>query len=195
MHSVPGPTPRTGVLIPIRAFSSGMVRLAPVLDDRRRSELAMTMAERVLDAAGTLPVFVVTRAPDVQEWAKARDVDVIDDPGTGLIDAVAAGYTWLGDNGFSRVIVAHADLPRAQSGSLVPFSAFDPDVVAIVPCHRNDGTPVMSLPAGLAFAFAYGPDSARRHADTARRAGLTVRIVRDPHLGYDVDIPEDLLTP
>ena len=31
-----------------------------------------------------------------------------------------------------------------------------------------------------------------RHAQIARDLGLTVEIVRDPDLGYDLDLPEDL---
>jgi 2-phospho-L-lactate guanylyltransferase (CobY/MobA/RfbA family) len=62
----------------------------------------------------------------------------------------------------------------------------------IVPDHRDDGTPVLSLPTAAPFTFAYGPDSAARHANEARRRSLTVRIVRDPALGFDVDLAVDL---
>jgi 2-phospho-L-lactate guanylyltransferase (CobY/MobA/RfbA family) len=62
----------------------------------------------------------------------------------------------------------------------------------IVPDHRDDGTPVLSLPTAVQFTFAYGPDSAARHADEARRRALTVRIVRDPALGFDIDLAVDL---
>jgi 2-phospho-L-lactate guanylyltransferase len=61
-----------------------------------------------------------------------------------------------------------------------------------VPCHRDDGTNVVSLPAGSPFRFGYGPGSFRRHAAEARRLGLAVRVVRDPELAFDVDLPEDL---
>ncbi len=42
------------------------------------------------------------------------------------------------------------------------------------------------------FAFAYGPGSFRRHAAEARRLGLGLRVVRDPDLAFDVDVPADL---
>jgi len=32
----------------------------------------------------------------------------------------------------------------------------------------------------------------RRHAEEARRLGLGLRVVRDPDLAFDVDLPEDL---
>ena len=90
------------------------------------------------------------------------------------------------------MIVAHADLPHARPGALERFATIAPGIVTIVPCHRDDGTPVLSVPAGAGFAFAYGPGSARRHAAIARGLGLAVHIVRDPELGFDVDVPADL---
>ena len=67
-------------------------------------------------------------------------------------------------------------------------------VVTAVPCHRDDGTPVLALPtAATGFVFAYGPGSFRRHAAAARAVGLAFRVRRDGRLGRDVDAPEDLV--
>jgi 2-phospho-L-lactate guanylyltransferase len=94
--------------------------------------------------------------------------------------------------GRRRVVVAHADLPHARPGALMRFAVSGPDIVSIVPCHRDDGTPVLAVPTAIHFPFAYGPGSARRHAAAARALGLAVHVVRDPELGYDVDVPADL---
>jgi 2-phospho-L-lactate guanylyltransferase len=117
---------------------------------------------------------------------------VIDDPGT-LDAAVAAGVAWCAGHGLVRAVVAHADLPRAPAGGLVRLAGDDArPIVDLVPCHRDDGTPVLSVPIPSRFRFAYGPGSFRRHAANARAAGLGVRVVRDPLLGFDVDLPADL---
>jgi len=87
----------------------------------------------------------------------------------------------------------HADLPRAPVGSLARFAADgDRPIVTIVPCHRDDGTPVLSVPVRSSFSLAYGPGSFRRHAAAGHAAGLAVRVVRDAALGFDVDLPADL---
>ena len=65
-------------------------------------------------------------------------------------------------------------------------------VVALVPCHRDDGTNVLSVPTSADFVFAYGPGSFQRHLAEADRLGLEARIVRDPDLMVDVDVPDDL---
>lgn len=192
MPPVPGQPERAGVVIPVRAFAAGKARLAGVLDDATRADLGRALADRVAAAAGRLPVVVVSSAPEVHDWAADLGLVRIDDPGTGLDAAVAAGRDHLAGEGCTRVVIAHADLPRARPGALERFAVDAPGRVTLVPCHRDDGTPVLALPTTVPFAFAYGPDSFRAHVRAARAAGLAVRVVRDPDLGYDVDVPADL---
>ncbi|MGZ4675633.1 MAG: 2-phospho-L-lactate guanylyltransferase [Acidimicrobiia bacterium] len=185
-------THSAGVVIPIRAFRSGKARLASALDDDARADLARMMADRVVDAAGALPVLIVSSAAEVRAWAAERGLGRVDDPGRGLDGAAAAGLRHLAERGAVRVVVAHADLPWARPGALERFSGEPSHLVSMVPCHRDDGTPVLSVPVVASFTFAYGSGSFRRHAATARALGLAVRVVRDPELGHDVDIPDDL---
>lgn len=181
-----------GVVIPIRAFSLGKARLAETLDAHDRATLARWMADRVLRAADGLATVVVSSAPEVRTWAHRHEIAAVDDPG-GLDRAAAAGIAWCASRGLERAVVAHADLPRAPEAGLRRYAEDSArPIVTLVPCHRDDGTPVLSVPVGTAFPFAYGPGSFRRHAATARRLGLAVRVVRDPELGFDVDVPADL---
>jgi 2-phospho-L-lactate guanylyltransferase len=179
-----------GVVIPIRAFAGGMARLAGRLDGGARADLARRCAYSVATAAGAYLTVVVSSAPDVREWARARGLPLIDDPGT-LDAAAAGGVAWLAARGCGRAVVAHADLPRARSLDTVAGGGSKP-VVTLVPDHREDGTPVLSIPVEAGFRFAYGPGSFRRHQDEARRLGLRVRVVRDADLGFDIDEPDDL---
>ena len=181
-----------GVVIPIRAFTLGKARLAETLDAQERAELAQRMADRVLRAADGLATVVVSSAPEVCAWARSHAVAVVDDPG-GLDRAATAGVEWCALRGLARAVVAHADLPLAPEGGLRRYAEDSTrPIVTIVPCHRGDGTPVLSVPVATTFPFAYGPGSFRRHVQIARRLGLAVRVVRDPDLGFDVDVPADL---
>ncbi len=190
MHRNSGRGPRAGVVLPIRSFLLGKARLASDLDDAARAELGRHLADRVADAAAPYPTVVVTSAPEVRAWADERHCAVLDDPGS--LDAAAQlGYERLGTSGVDRVLVVHADLARARSLERLADDGARP-VAALVPCHRDDGTNVLALPAGTGFQFAYGPGSFRRHGAEARRLGLALRVVRDPDLAFDVDVPEDL---
>ena len=182
-----------GVVIPIRAFALGNVRLADALDDTERAELARRMAERVLAAAAPMPVVVVSSAPEVTRWAVDNGAEVLTDPGD-LNRAASAGIAFWRERGFARAIVAHADLPRVAPGALLPLAAdAGRPIVTLVPCHRDDGTPVLSVPTDVDFDPSYGPGSFRRHTLAARDAGLGARVLRDAELGFDIDVPADLL--
>jgi 2-phospho-L-lactate guanylyltransferase len=178
------------VVVPIRAFALGKARLAGTLDAAARAALGRRLAARVADAARGLPTVVVSSDAEVGAWAEARGVLVVADPGS-LDGAAAAGRECLAAIGCTRVVIAHADLALVRSFERVLRDGSTP-VVAIVPCHRDDGTPVLSLPTAVPFRFGYGPGSFRRHVAEARRLGLGTRVVRDHELAFDVDVPDDL---
>ena len=189
-----GTAPRRdyGVAVPVRTFRLGNTRLAEGLDPAARADLARALATRVVHAAGDAPVVVVSSAPEVVDWAEAIGAHVVADPGS-LDGAAGAGVAALARLGCRRAVVAHADLPFVTSFTSVVHDAGRPTAV-VVPCHRDDGTPVLSLPAVLdgPFVFTYGPGSFRRHVAAAHRAGLAVRVVRDPALAFDVDTVDDI---
>jgi 2-phospho-L-lactate guanylyltransferase len=179
-----------GVVVPIRAFALGKVRLADHLTADARAALAVRLAECVVTAAEDLPVLIVSSDDDVRHWAAARALRVIDDPGS-LDGAAMIGRAWFAAAGAARVVIAHADLPRVTTFRRVAGDGALP-IVTLVPCHRDDGTPVLSLPAQGPFTFRYGSGSFREHAAEARRRGLAVRVVRDRDLAFDVDTADDL---
>lgn len=179
---------RAAVLVPIKAFSQAKKRLAAVLSPEGRSSLARQMAAHVVAAARPLPVFVVCDDPEVAQWATAHGAEVLLAPGLGLNGAVNTAFSNLGEQGWQRLIVAHGDLPFASSLSWLA----EIDGIALVPDRRQDGTNVISLPAGCGFRFAYGTGSFARHQREAERTGLTWRVVYDHRLAWDVDIPADI---
>ena len=177
------------VLVPVKAFSHAKARLAPALGPAARAQLARSMAERVVAAAGALPVAVVCDDPEVAAWATGVGALVLPEPGRGLNAAVEAGVARLGTLGVEFVVVAHADLPYATDlGWVAGFAG-----VTLVPDRHDDGTNVAGLPVGSGFRFAYGPGSFARHVAEAGRLGLPLRVAREAGLGWDVDHPGDLV--
>jgi len=85
----------------------------------------------------------------------------------------------------------HADLPLATRLAWVA----DFPGVTLVPDRRLDGTNVLAVPTAAGFGFSYGAGSFGRHRAEAARLGLAARLVRDPHLAWDVDLPVDLAWP
>ena len=82
---------------------------------------------------------MVSSDRDVRAWADQLQLAAIDDPGS--LDAAAdAGPVRFARRRMQPVVIADGDLPFAElrrrrgDGSQ--------PIVAIVPCHRDDGTPV-----------------------------------------------------
>lgn len=181
----------TAVLIPVKSFDLAKGRLADTLDPDQRATLARTMAERVVAAAGPVPVYVVCGSDEVADWAAGVGAEVIRFEPPGLNPAVTHGAATLAERGIEHLIVAHGDLPLARDLTWVA----DFDGVTIVADRRGDGTNVLALPLPTDFEFHYGPGSARAHRSEARRVGLPHRTVEDDELGWDVDTPDDLRLP
>lgn len=182
---------RAAVVIPVKGFHAAKLRLAPALTPEARAVLAREMATQVVRAAGDLPVTIVCEDDAVRAWAAEVGAEVHWTPGLGLDGAVQAGIAHVAAAGADRVVVIHADLPLATGLDHVVGDTG----VLIVPDRRDDGTNVLALPARSGFQVSYGPGSFARHRAEAARLGLPVDVRAEEALGWDVDIPDDLLLP
>ncbi len=176
------------ILLPVKAFDRAKGRLAPVLDGEERSALARALADVVVAANGTEDLYVACDSGEVADWAVHAGAYVLWTPGLGLSGAVISSVAHLGTLGYDLVVVAHADLPLMTS--LREFGT--PGTVTLAPDRVLDGTNVAAVPPSAGFRFAYGPGSFARHRAEATRVGLPLRVVYDPALAADVDVPADL---
>ena len=183
---------RAAVLVPVKGFGAAKRRLAGVLGPTERAELARRMAERVVAAAAPLPVHVVCDDDEVADWAERAGTQVLWRPGHGLNGAIADGLASLAKLG----VDPRRHRPRRPAAGPRPGLADRArrDHPRARPPRRRHQR---RRPPGGArrFRFAYGPGSFRHHRTEAARHGLGVRVRRDPRLGLDVDLPDDLARP
>jgi 2-phospho-L-lactate guanylyltransferase len=179
------------VLVPIKGFAAAKARLDGALDAEARASLAQELAATVIAAAAPLPVLVVCDDDDVAGFARRHGTDVLRQRRPGLNAAVAEGVEHLAGAGVERVVIAHADLPRATKLADLADGESDgeSDGVVLVPDRHGDG---LTVPTGVGFRFSYGPGSFAAHRAEAERLGLEVRVVEDDDLGWDIDTPADL---
>lgn len=176
------------MLVPIKGFAAAKARLDGALDADGRAALARQLAATVLAAAAPLPVLVVCDDDEVAGFARHHGAEVLRQQASGLSAAVAEGVAHLAASGVARVVIAHADLPRAsQLSHLAEGSG-----VVLVPDRHEDGTNVLVVPTDAGFRFAYGPGSFLAHRGEAERLGLEVNVVHDDDLAWDLDTAEDL---
>jgi 2-phospho-L-lactate guanylyltransferase len=184
------------VLVPIKAFTAAKARLGDTLDAQERADLARELAATILAAAEGLPVAVVCDDDEVETFALERGAATVRQVEPGLNAAVSEGAEWAAGLGFERVLVAHADIPRAADLARIAHVGGDDarvDVVVLVPDRHLDGTNVLVVPTRSGFEFAYGPGSFAAHQAEAARLGLEVVVVHDEALAWDVDTAEDLI--
>ena len=181
------------MLIPVKAFSQAKLRLASVLSNLERAELARAMAGIVVSSSAPLPTFVVCEDEEVASWAESVGAKVQWTPGRDLNGAVQEAVDRLQAQGMRRVVVCHADLPFARN--LAALALADPTEVILVADRRSQGTNVISVPTGCGFTFSYGAGSFARHQQEATEQGLSLRVEQSDSLGWDVDEPEDLQVP
>ncbi|WP_419864005.1 2-phospho-L-lactate guanylyltransferase [Candidatus Poriferisodalis sp.] len=181
------------VLIPVKGFRLAKGRLADRLSESERHELARNMARQVVKAAGSLPTKIVCDNDEVADWAHAAGAEVLWIDADGLNPAITAAVTALetagtSGDGLGHVVIAHADLPHAETLD----GLAEAGTVTIVPDRHLDGTNVMALPLGAGFEFHYGPGSFEAHCAEALRCGLDLRVRRVAALEFDIDTPDDL---
>ncbi|MFI5036465.1 MAG: hypothetical protein ACHQFZ_09715 [Acidimicrobiales bacterium] len=176
-------------LVPLKAFDRAKERLraGAGLDV---PALARRLAGEVLLACAPVPVIVVTESLDVAAFAGRFGADVCFSQAGDLNEALQRAYDALGGR-YARLAVVPGDL-RYPAG----LGSFDPaDGVTVVTDRHGSGTNVLALPGAVGFHFRYGDDSARHHADEARRLGLAVHLIERSTWSIDVDRPEDLEVP
>jgi 2-phospho-L-lactate/phosphoenolpyruvate guanylyltransferase len=177
-----------GIVVPFRG-SAGKQRLTGFGPDAHRG-LVLAMLADVL-AATTRVGRTVVVSPDGEaaELAAALGAEVVEDPGGGQGDAVAAA---LGVLPVGWVLVVNADVPCVVPPDLrALLAATPPGGVALVP-SADGRTNALSLPSARLFQRLYGPGSAQRFLRAARDLGLDAVAVASPNLADDVDTPQDL---
>lgn len=178
-------------VIPARPSGEGKTRLAGVLGAEERQALARAMLAHVVEAvktASNVDTICIIGA------GEGHDVRLLADPGQGLNPALAEAIGQAGAAGASRAVLVHGDLPQLTSRDVELLAAARKGSLAIAPDRHGTGTNALSLPlpAASGFAFAFGPDSFRRHLAEAERLGLPVETIRSPGLAHDIDEPDDL---
>ncbi len=189
--------PRIWSVVVARCDLTAKSRLAPVLTDAERSQLALAMLADVLDAAAHARLagrIAVVDTPAAHAIAAEREALVVADPRAGMNGAVRAGVAAALCRGARAVLVMPGDIPLVEAGDLelAVEAASSRRVVVVGRDRQGVGTNALLLRPPSVIRPAFGIDSARHHLYLARVAGVPTVEVTSPRLGFDVDQPPDL---
>jgi 2-phospho-L-lactate guanylyltransferase len=193
----PRSTAKIWAVVPIKETAGAKQRLAQALSVELRRSLALAMAEDVLAAlaaADLAGIAVVTTDPAVADLARRFFARIIDDPSQGETIAVNSAARILAREGHRAILVVPADIPlvtESEIERLIDLHQTCPEFI-IAPAHDELGSNAVLCAPPTAVPLEFGDNSFVRHLETARRRGITPKIVHLPGIGLDIDHPRDL---
>lgn len=186
------------ILIPVKNLSAAKQRLAAVLDQPHRTELAQTMLHdvvAVIAAWSDRPACaLVTSDPFALELTQQYNFEVIADPANpGETGAIEMATQICVSRSIDNTIVIPADIPLIQASELAQILAHAPSQGSVlVPAADGCGTnAAFRRPADL-FPLRFGNDSFKPHLAAAQTTGKPCIVLQLPGIALDIDNSEDL---
>jgi 2-phospho-L-lactate guanylyltransferase len=186
------------ILVPVKNLSNAKQRLASVLDQHSRTELAHVMLLDVLETLAhwstRAEVGIVTSDPYALELARRFAFTVIpDNANISETDAIEMATRYCESDGTDNTLVIPGDIPLIQASELQTILEAAPEEGSVlVPAGDGRGTnAAFRRPAGL-FPLRFGNDSFKPHFAAAKATGKPCVVLSFPGIAMDVDNPSDL---
>ena len=187
------------LLIPVKDPTHAKTRLAELLTEGERRQLAWAMFEDVTGAIANTrkPDRVVIVSSFTPAVARARELGwdvLVEESQISESASVDRASRLLSERGFDTVMRLPADLPlvRAEDiDELLSIELASPGAL-LVPSREGTGTnAIIRTPATL-FPSRFGPNSLALHKQEAARAGVECVIVKNARIALDIDDPADV---
>ena len=190
------------ILVPVKNLSGAKQRLASLLDQKLRTELAQAMLHDVLSTLAAWSddinkarpeVAVVSSDPFAVELAREYEFEIIPDPvNPGETGAIQMATQLCVDRGVASTLVIPADIPLVQSWELAEILKQAPaEGSVLVPAADGRGTNAAYRSPAALFPLRFGNDSFKPHHAAAQATNKPCVVLRLPGIAVDVDSPED----
>jgi 2-phospho-L-lactate guanylyltransferase len=186
------------ILVPIKDTASAKQRLASILDQPARTQLARAMLTDVLTTLhewkNRPKVGIVTSDPHAMKLAAEYRFEVIPDPDNpGETGAIEMATRVCVERGEESTLVIPADIPLIEGWELDEIYKHAPaEGSLLVPAGDSRGTnAALRRPANL-FPLRFGNDSFKPHHAAAQATGKPCVVLNLPGIAVDVDNPPDL---
>ncbi len=186
------------ILVPVKNLALAKQRLAAVLDQPARTELAQAMLHDVLAALAGWKrrpgVAIVSSDPFAVKLAQQYEFEVISDPANpGETGAIEMATEICSSRGEESTLVIPADIPLMKASELEAIlENAPPEGSVLVPAADGRGTnAAFRCPANL-FPLRFGNDSFKPHHAAALATGKPCVVLHLPGIAIDVDNPSDL---
>ncbi len=186
-------------LIPVKKLSESKSRLLPHLPDARRQALTLAMLEDLIECLtqtkGIQRIGVTTPDETVAEHARRAGAEILMRPEPGLNAALEEGIARMRprvDEGMMVVLGDVAGAIAEDFETLLGDSAAERQRgIWLAPSSDGGTSALVQRPPGV-IPCCFGRESAARHQEAARAAGIAYHAVELKSLAIDLDQPEDL---
>src|SRR5947209_8634796 len=185
------------ILVPVKNRANAKQRLAAVLEQVARTELAHAMLADVVEAivrfAGD-EVAMATSDPFAMELAGRYGFEIIrDEANVSETDAIEMATRACEERGIESTLVIPGDIPLIEAEDIRAIYEASPDTGSVlVPSKDKRGTnAVLRRPAAL-FPLRFGNESFMPHLAAAIATDKSCVVLSLPGIALDIDTPEDL---
>ena len=190
----------TAIVLPVKNLEAAKQRQGPLLSAQDRSRLVWAMLKDVTQALHESQeaerILVVTADPQVAEYARRQSWEVMPEEGqVSESHSVDAASRLLLQQGVSSVLRLPGDVPLLRASdvdSLLERAIGSPGAL-MVPSRDGTGTNALLRSPPDVFPSYFGPGSFELHRAAAQRVGISLQVVENLRLGFDLDTPADLL--
>jgi 2-phospho-L-lactate guanylyltransferase len=185
------------ILVPVKNLSNAKQRLASLLDQPMRTELAQAMLLDVLSVlsnwANCPEVGIVTTDSHAMNLAATFGFQVIPDNNISETAAIELATRVCESRGIESTLVIPGDIPLINPAELDQIMKAAPvQGSVLVPAADGRGTnAAFRRPAGL-FPLRFGNDSFKPHRAAGEATGLRCAILSLQGIALDIDNPSDL---
>lgn len=184
------------IVLPVKFLSETKSRLAPMLSPLERGALTLAMLEDVMDVTQQLSgwaTWVISPDEAVLEIALGRSAHAIREEKPPLGNAIRQAEEEAVGREVDTLAVLLPDTPLLTTEALTrALHTLGPVVLA--PSIDESGTNLLVRRPPTAIDARFGTDSYRKHLEAAALADLPTAIVGSQELGFDLDLPGDILT-
>lgn len=186
-------------LVPAKSLDQAKGRLASLLSEDERRQLALAMLEDVVRALQAVPrvdsVHVISPDAAVLERSRELGAETIEEPSSvrGINQALTFGAETLAANAPETLLVVLADVPAVTPAEFdAVIDALPSGKGVVISPSAAKGTSILALRPPDVIKFRFGPDSFSAHKREAMARGLKATVLRMDSVSHDIDEPEDL---
>lgn len=188
---------KSRLIVPVKNLEESKTSFSDVLSSGQRQDLTLSMLGDVLRVAKRIEKIdtaVVTPDEKVKNFVKDQSVEVISEPGVGLIRALEIALGDSVDSSYEEVLILPGDVPLLKGEDIEDILdlAVGERCVVITPSKEN-GTNALLLRPPNVIDLHYGGESFPEHVKEAREREVNLRIYRSDNLERDIDDPSDLI--